>query len=210
MIDMEITKKYALYFLVLVYVSGSIGFVLKPSFFSLFTPYSLLLTGFVYLIHQPYKDKRFLFSFFAISVLGFLFEVIGVSTGLVFGNYTYGSGLGYCILDVPLIISLNWALIISASFSITKKHFDNKYALLFVASLLAVLIDFLIEQVAPKLDFWRFDSGMPGLHNYIGWFLISYLCGLLFYTPLTKSKFLPSYIILALQIQFFGIIYLFT
>ena len=71
-------KTYFLYFLILVYISGSIGFVVNPPFFSPFTPYTLLLTCFVFLIHSPLADKKFILAFFSIAFLGFIIEVIGV------------------------------------------------------------------------------------------------------------------------------------
>ena len=55
-------KSYLLYFLILVYISGSIGFVVNPTFFSPFTPYTLLLTCFVFLIHSPLTEKKFTVS----------------------------------------------------------------------------------------------------------------------------------------------------
>ena len=168
-------KSYLLYFLILVYVSGSIGFIVNPLFFSPFTPYTLLLTCFVFLIHSPLNNKKFLFAFFSIAFLGFIIEVIGVKTGLVFGKYSYGEGLGLKLLEVPLIISINWAMLICAGIRIVSGIFANKIVSLFSAAVLVTLIDLLIEQVAPKLDFWQFKGGLPGLHNYLGWIGVTFL-----------------------------------
>ena len=162
-------KSYLLYFLILVYVSGSIGFVVHPDFFSPFTPYTLLLTCFVFLIHSPLANKKFIVAFFSIAVLGFIIEVVGVKTGLIFGDYFYGNALGYKLLDVPLIISINWAILISAGIITVSRIFSEKITVLGVTALLVTLIDLLIEQVAPKLDFWEFEGGKPSLHNYLGW-----------------------------------------
>jgi putative membrane protein len=167
-------KSYLLYFLILVYFSGSIGFIVNPPFFSPFTPYTLLLTCSVFLIHSPLADKKFLFAFFSIAFLGFIIEVIGVKTGLVFGKYSYGDGLGFKLLDVPLIISINWAMLIFAGIRIVSSIFTNKIKILIVAALLVTVVDLLIEQVAPKLDFWQFDGGLPGLHNYLGWIGVAF------------------------------------
>jgi putative membrane protein len=156
----ETYKSYFLYFLILVYVSGSIGFVVNPSFFSPFTPYTLLLTCFVFLIHSPLADKKFLVAFFSIAFLGFIIEVIGVKTGLIFGKYSYGNGLGYKLLNVPMVISINWAMLICAGIIVVSSIFANKITVLIVAALLVTLIDLVIEQVAPKLDFWEFEGGL--------------------------------------------------
>jgi len=202
-------KSYLLYFLILVYFSGSIGFIVNPPFFSPFTPYTLLLTCSVFLIHNPLADKKFLFAFFSIAFLGFIIEVIGVKTGLVFGKYSYGDGLGFKLLDVPLIISINWAMLIFAGIRIVSSIFTYKIKILIVAALLVTVVDLLIEQVAPKLDFWQFDGGLPGLHNYLGWIGVAFFTSYFFYPTIIKGNRSVSLIILILQIIFFTSLYLF-
>ena len=205
----ETYKSYFLYFLILVYVSGSIGFVMNPPFFSPFTPYTLLLTCFVFLIHSPLADKKFLLAFFTIAFLGYIIEVIGVKTGLIFGKYSYGDGLGIKLLEVPLIISINWAMLICAGIRIVSSIFANKITVLVVAALLVTLIDLLIEQVAPKLDFWQFEGGLPGLHNYLGWIGVAFFISYFFYPTIIKGNRLVSLIILILQIIFFTSLFIF-
>ncbi|MBC7524312.1 MAG: carotenoid biosynthesis protein [Flavobacterium sp.] len=202
-------KSYFLYFLILVYVSGCIGFVLNPSFFSPFTPYTLLLTCFVFLIHSPLENKKNIFSFFSIALLGFIIEVIGVKTGLIFGKYSYGNGLGYKLLDVPLIISINWAILICAGIITVNRIFANKLTVLSVAALLVTGIDLLIEQVAPKLDFWQFKNGLPGLHNYLGWIGVAFFISYFFYPNIIKGNRTVSLIVLILQIIFFTALFIF-
>lgn len=202
-------KSYLLYFLILVYVSGSIGFVVNPAFFSPFTPYTLLLTCLVFLINSPLADKKFLSAFFSIAFLGFIIEVIGVKTGLIFGKYTYGEGLGFKLLEVPLIISINWAILICAGIRIVNGIFANKITTLLVAALVVTLIDLLIEQVAPKLDFWQFEGALPGLHNYIGWIGVAFFTSYYFYPTIIKGNRNVSLIILILQIIFFTSLFIF-
>ena len=202
-------KSYLLYFLILVYISGSIGFIVNPSFFSPFTPYTLLLTCFVFLIHSPLADKKFLIAFFSIAFLGFIIEVIGVKTGLVFGKYSYGDGLGFKLLNVPLIISINWAMLIFAGIRIVSGIFANKIVSLVVAAILVTIIDLIIEQVAPKLDFWKFEGGLPGLHNYIGWIGVAFFTSYFFYPTIIKGNLSVSLIILILQIIFFTSLFIF-
>ena len=88
---------------------------------------------------------------------------------MVFGKYSYGDGLGFKLLNVPLIISINWAMLIFAGIRIVSGIFANKIVSLVVAAILVTIIDLIIEQVAPRLDFWKFEGGLPGLHNYQGW-----------------------------------------
>ena len=202
-------QSYLLYFLILVYVSGSIGFVINPPFFSPFTPYTLLLTCFVFLIHSPLADKKFIIAFFSIAFLGFIIEVIGVKTGLIFGKYAYGNGLGIKLLDVPLIISINWAMLICAGIRIVSSIFANKIKVLVVAALLVTGIDLLIEQVAPKLNFWQFEGGLPGIHNYLGWIGVAFFISYFFYPTIIKGNRTVSLLILILQIIFFTSLYIF-
>jgi putative membrane protein len=182
---------------------------MNPAFFSPFTPYTLLFTCFVFLIHTPLADKKFLLAFFSIAFLGFIIEVIGVKTGLIFGKYSYGDGLGIKLLEVPLIISINWAMLICAGIRIVSSIFANKITVLVVAALLVTLIDLLIEQVAPKLDFWQFESGLPSIHNYLGWIGVAFFISYFFYPILIKSNRTVSLIILILQIIFFTSLFIF-
>lgn len=202
-------KSYFLYFLILVYISGSIGFVINPSFFSPFTPYTLLLTCFVFLIHSPLTNKKFIFAFFSIACLGFIIEVVGVKTGIIFGKYSYGDGLGYKFLNVPLVISINWAMLICAGIMVVSRIFANKITVLIVAALLVTGIDVLIEQVAPKLDFWQFEGGAPALQNYLSWIGVAFITSYFFYPTIIKGNRTVSLIILILQIIFFTFLYIF-
>lgn len=202
-------KSYFLYFLILVYISGSVGFVVNPSFFSPFTPYTLLLTCFVFLIHSPLADKKFIVAFFSIAFLGFIIEVVGVKTGLIFGKYSYGNGLGYKFLNVPLVISINWAMLICAGIKVVSRIFKNKTTVLAVAALLVTGIDLLIEQVAPKLDFWQFEGGLPDLQNYLSWIGVAFFTSYFFYPTIIKGNRTVSLIILILQVIFFTFLYIF-
>ena len=205
----ESYKAYFLYFLILVYVSGSIGFVVNPTFFSPFTPYTLLFTCFVFLIHQPISDKKYISAFFSIAVLGFIIELIGIKTGLLFGNYSYGDGLGFKLLDVPLIISINWAMLICAGIVTVRKVFSNKFIVISVTALVVTFIDLIIEQVAHKLDFWQFEGGLPGLHNYLGWIGVVFFTSYIFYPLIIKGNSMVSSIVLILQIIFFTSLFIF-
>ncbi|MBC7412472.1 MAG: carotenoid biosynthesis protein [Bacteroidia bacterium] len=205
----ETYKSYFLYFLILVYISGSIGFVVFPNFFSPFTPFTLLLTCFVFLIHNTTVGKKFVISFLVIAFLGFIIEIIGVRTGLIFGNYTYGNGLGYKLFNVPIVISINWAMLICAGIITVSRFFESKITVLVLTALLVTLIDLLIEQVAPKLDFWQFKNGFPTIHNYLGWVGVVFFTAYFFYPTIIKGNRTVSLIILILQIIFFTTLYLF-
>ena len=207
---MQKIKNSAYYFLIILYLSGTIGMVLKPSFFLPFTPFTLLYTSFVFLVFQPLSNKKHLFSFLLVAVIGFVSEIIGVKTGLIFGNYNYGNNLGFKVFEVPLIISLNWALIVNSSLLISTYITTNKLLLSTVTASIATGLDILIEQSAPKMDFWYFNEGIAGLHNYIGWFTISFFTSFLLCSNLKLGNKKIAATILILQLFLFGVIYIYN
>jgi putative membrane protein len=77
----------------------------------------------------------------------------------------------------------------------------------FSSAVIATGIDVLMEQLAPRLDFWYFAGGYAGIHNYIGWFSVSFVAAWLLQDHLKKGDKKMSLIILGLQVLFFGVIY---
>jgi len=205
----EKIEKYLLYFLILVYVSGAIGFIINPNFFTPFTPFTLLLTCLVFLIYQPIQNSKYLIAFFAIAIIGFILEAIGVKTKLIFGDYFYGNALGFKFLNVPIIIPINWAILINAGALVATIFSKGRHSVALISASLITFIDFLIEQNAKALDFWYFDRGIAGIHNYLAWFIISYSLSLIFYNQITIGEKKVAATILILQTFFFSFL-LFT
>lgn len=204
----ESIKKYLRWFLILVYVCGTFGFAINPDFFRPFTPLTLLLTSFVFLIHQPLSNKNYMLVFIGLALIGFSAEVIGIKTGWIFGEYVYGNALGYKLLQVPLLISLNWALLIAAGVALSTYVSHKRVLVALLAGGLITGIDFLMEQVCETMDFWYFKDGLAGIHNYLAWFVISFLCSFFFFKILSKGNKVVAILIICLQIFFFGITYL--
>jgi putative membrane protein len=73
---MKQTYKSYFYILILVYISGSIGFVVNPSFLVLLHLIHYYLLVLVFLIHSPLTDKNS-FAFFLLRFC-FIIEVVGV------------------------------------------------------------------------------------------------------------------------------------
>jgi bisanhydrobacterioruberin hydratase len=201
-------QKYSLYFLILVYVSGTIGFIFNPSFFEPFTPYTLVLTALVFLIHQPLTKASFVLAFLSVALIGFVSEVIGVKTGLVFGAYHYGHSLGYLSLGVPLIIPINWALLVTCGVLFVKGISSNKIINALLSAALITGLDFIIEKNAAQLKLWYFHSGSPGLHNYFAWFVIAFVTSFFLQKQLLQGHTKSAKLILGLQFLFFGTLYI--
>lgn len=108
-----------------------------------------------------------------VIVLGFFVEVLGVTTGDVFGEYEYGESLGVKLFGVPLVIGLNWGMLCYFSVYTFSKWFKTWYVVPFFAALSLVLLDILIEPVAIKLDFWVWTASQIPIQNYIAWFVLA-------------------------------------
>ena len=145
------------------------------SIFLALTPFNLALT-FGLLI---WGNDDFSFNFFkVISVLfliGFFVEVLGVYSGLLFGEYHYGKTLGFQFLEVPLIIGVNWVLLVVSSFAVSSYFVSNSILKVVLPSVIMVLLDLMIEPVAIRLDFWHWQAEVIPLQNYLMWFLVALL-----------------------------------
>ena len=145
------------------------------SIFLALTPFNLAFT-FGLLI---WGNDDFSFNFFkVISVLfliGFFVEVLGVYSGILFGEYHYGKTLGFQFLEVPLIIGVNWVLLVVSSFAVSSYFVSNSILKVILSSIIMVLLDLMIEPVAIRLDFWHWQAEVIPLQNYLMWFLVALL-----------------------------------
>tara|TARA_B100001121_G_C18280307_1_gene430402 strand:+ start:90 stop:509 length:420 start_codon:yes stop_codon:yes gene_type:complete len=135
-------------------------------------------------------------------------EVLGVETGLLFGSYRYGQTLGIQYLNVPLIIGVNWFVIaIGARGCVNRITIKPSLKVLF-ASLLMVGLDFLIEPVAVKYDFWNWSQNTVPFQNYFMWFLVSIFMQGVLNKKGTLIPFSLGLTIFASQFIFFGVLLL--
>jgi putative membrane protein len=149
---------------------------------------------------QFYKVVAILFA------LGFLVEVIGVSTGVLFGEYTYGATLGFKLFETPLMIGVNWILLSLASFGISSFFLKKQLPIILLSSLLMVLMDVLIEPIAISLDFWTWALGDIPLQNYVMWFFVSLIMNAIMSFNRLKIDYRISFGLLLSQILFFTLL----
>lgn len=165
-------------FLVIMYLVGVAGHLIPSTrgvMISL-TPFTLLLTGGV-VAYKSFRnsDKTFIFWGFITYFITFSLEVIGVKTGLIFGEYHYGDVLGFEIMEVPLIIGFNWVLVILGAISISVLFAKNIIFISILAALLSVIFDFFLEPVAIKLSYWNWALIAVPFQNYLAWFIIAFI-----------------------------------
>ncbi len=163
-----------LYLFLFIYLVGIIG--LGTSLHErvrALTPVNLLLTaGVLFLFHRRW-DARFFVFMLVTALAGYFVEVLGVHTGMVFGHYTYGATLGPRLWDVPLMIGVNWLILIYAVGTMIQPLKGNWFIKSVLGALLMVLIDLPLEPVATQLDFWTWTTAHAPLQNFLGWYVVS-------------------------------------
>lgn len=168
-------NKYLVYLLIIFHSVGVAGLSSDfAPFFIQFTPGNLLLTLAIVLVSfNKVKSWKAWVALAIAYVFGFGAEYIGVHTGLLFGDYAYGNGLGWKWREIPLTIGMNWAMLIAVTRSMANKMTSNKWLQALVAAGLMVVLDLWMEPVAPKLNFWEFEGGIAPFSNYVGWFAVA-------------------------------------
>lgn len=197
--------------LVTLYTVGIIGH-LVPASLSLMkslTPFVLLLSGLMVLIPLQ-KEQPARFWIWCTSILAgtLIIEVIGVATGDIFGSYEYKSALGPQVWNVPIIIGLNWLLIMLGAIGISRRIGNTALFALSVGTLV-ILLDYLLEPVAVKLDYWEWNTHSIPLRNYLGWLIAGTVSAIIYrFLRLQLKSHLPqSYFVI--QLIFFTVLRLF-
>ncbi|MDN3579531.1 carotenoid biosynthesis protein [Mucilaginibacter flavus] len=169
-------QRNATFVIVLFHLVGLMGFIVlafSVLFLKIVPWHLLLMTGIIIYNHKQPHLKLMLFALI-IFTLGFCSEYIGVHTGYLFGNYTYGQTLGKKLLDIPLLIGINWFLLIySTGVLMQRSRIKNIFLRVISGALLLVLLDFFIEPIAIHFDYWHWVNNNIPLKNYLCWFLIS-------------------------------------
>ena len=195
--------------LLLFYAVGVAGMIVPASsaLFRQLIPWALLFSFLVLgAFHQGRVFAKQLMVFVFIYLAGFGVEAVGVNTGLIFGQYVYGNGLGPKLLGTPLIIGLNWLYMVYSTAAIMNKYKIAHWLRIPIAAALMLLYDLVLEQVAPALDMWHWANGQIPLQNYWAWFLMSLFLHSIIALLKIKIKNRMASLILACQFVFFGLL----
>jgi bisanhydrobacterioruberin hydratase len=168
------------------------------------TPF-VLLAVYIIVIYPELKNKNYrsMLWLIIIYIITLLIEMYGVQKGNIFGSYSYGETLGKKIYNVPLIIGMNWGMIIWGCAQLTQKLQLNLILKIIIASAAAVLLDIFIEPAAMKFDYWNWSDGIIPYQNYLAWFVISLLFTTSYFLLKIKAESnLPTHFYIS-QIIFF-------
>ncbi len=207
---------------VLFHTIGLVGLLyFDKTFFLAATPFNLMLSFALLIWTQQEKNLHFIVFFIACFLVGVAVEIVGINTGVLFGDYTYGDVLGFKFQNVPLLIGINWFIIIYCSGisihtllmkAINRISSDSgkpptvlkALSVIVDGATLAVFFDWLMEPVAVKLSYWVWngDGSIP-FFNYICWFVISLLLLTKFHFAKFSKQNKFAVNLLLIQLMFF-------
>jgi putative membrane protein len=133
-----------------------------------------------------------------------------VSTGKLFGVYSYNESLGFKVVGVPVMIGLNWVILVYGSNAVVSKITSDSILKIAAASALMVIYDLVLEKAALLMKMWKFEDASPPFRNYLMWFLLA----VLFQTAIeifklnTKNK--PARALFIIQFFFFTAIVIYS
>ncbi|HLD54546.1 MAG TPA: carotenoid biosynthesis protein [Sediminibacterium sp.] len=178
-----------LFLAILFHITGVIGILFTPykDWFINNTPFTLLLMGVLLAASQERLEKGFVGFFLLAFATGMVTEMIGVNTGILFGNYTYGRVMGPKLMGVPFLIGMNWFVIVFCCGSLMQQlnkvmlakyeapipRSIIKWSVVIDGAVMATFFDWLMEPVAIQLGFWTWEGGAIPMLNYACWFVIS-------------------------------------
>ena len=203
--------RFSIFFVWLINISGFFGVLSdQKDFFLSTSPFAILISFILLLLNYNTRQKGFATALISIITIGFLVEFLGVNYDLFFGSYEYGNNLGYKIGGVPIIMSINWLVLIFLTGSFTEKIIPNSLPLKVIfASLLMVFIDIFLEICAPKLDYWKFNEEIVPMSNYNSWFIISAICLYIYFRLIKDKEYTLSTNMLVIHFAFFGLLSVF-
>ena len=151
------------------------------------TPYTLSLSVLILLINHREWNRYFVIFMVFSSISGYLIELIGVESKIIFGTYTYGDTLGYKLYGIPVIMGLNWFMMIYYCGMVANLFRFGVFLKSVIGAFLMVILDLSMEPVAVILDFWSWENGIIPVQNYIAWFIIALIL-LIYFHKLELKK----------------------
>ena len=206
LIPINSTSKVSVFAIWLFHVCGMIGISYgNKDLFLSFTPVNLIISFFLLFVNQIQITQIEILSVFTIFLIGMICEILGVNYGYIFGDYVYLDNLGTKVFGVPILIGINWIILTFITGSISSYIFKKnlKFSIL-TGAIFMILLDLIIEPVAPLLGFWIFDLPSVPLQNYVGWFLIGLATQFVFQKFVVNKEIPFSSNLLLANIVFFS------
>lgn len=172
------------------------------------TSFNLLFAVILLIYNAEKPDFSYRLWFIAAGMIGFAMEAIGTSTGMIFGEYSYGETLGVKLFQVPLMIGVNWSFLVFSTAALVHGFSLPAWLKAAMAASIMVVYDLLLEPVAIRFDFWHWAGGSIPLQNYLAWWIIAFvlLLGCFYLVKPLRNRIAPW--ILGVQVLFFVVLLL--
>lgn len=126
-----------------------------------------------------WRGVGFAVTLFATTALGGLaIEVIGVSTGLPFGEYRYQDSLGAQLLGVPLLVALAWTMMAYPAYVVSQVIGGGPVRTAIVGGWALASWDLFLDPQMVQAGHWEWQTtgwalaGIP-ITNYLAWFVVA-------------------------------------
>lgn len=199
--------RFALGILLIVYAVGTVGILSAYSErFVQLTFANLTMTALLLLANAEGFGRRAALAFSLCMLGGFFAEVVGVKTGAIFGVYQYTDRMGPRWIEVPLVIGLNWAILLHAVQALLGRRMRSRTLMAIAGATLMTAFDWVMEPVAIRLRFWVWDGDTVPLRNYVAWWALSFVLLMAsdIIHPCPRNRLAPW--VLGVMLIFFAII----
>ncbi|GAA3465905.1 carotenoid biosynthesis protein [Nonomuraea roseola] len=120
--------------------------------------------------------RRAVSAFASAAALGYGSELLGVTTGVPFGDYAYTAVLQPQLFGVPVIVPLAWAGMGLAAYAVAR---GTGLARIGLGAVALTAWDLFLDPQMIRLGLWAWEHdgpyrGVP-LTNFAGWLVVSFL-----------------------------------
>jgi uncharacterized membrane protein len=135
----------------------------------------MALTGVILMFLVP---PRYRGALAVAGMLGYAAEVLGVHTGIPFGEYTYTRAFIPHLFGVPIVLAVCWAALAGYARELLTPHVRTPWAVALLGALLLTAFDLVLDPVAAgPMGLWVWAEagayyGVP-FSNFAGWFVTS-------------------------------------
>lgn len=200
-------KVYTSVALILIFhLVGLLGFsndMLIPIFEKL-VPLHLMLMLLIVLWNNESWNLQFLKFALGVFLFSFLIEMLGTNTGLIFGEYSYGPTLGLKIWNTPILIGVNWFLLVyGVGLSLKYLRIKNSIVSAALGASILTFLDLFIEPIAIKHNYWQWTNFNIPMQNFVAWWLCAFTFVLIFNKLHFNKQNIPGTFLLFVQFLFF-------
>ncbi len=209
------TEQYSVIFIAVAFLLGIVLHLipdLRPLIIRLTELNLFLMSSLIFafgLLNNHRNLTEFTFWGLITILCVFLVAVVGINTGVLFGSFEYGSTLPTTVAHIPLVVPLNWAMLLLSAYGFFSNAVSQRHLRALLASVVVFLLNLLIQPVGVKLGYWVWDTDTIPVQNYISWFVVSII-----FTQIlalmkihARSVIFKTYLIM--QFLFYGILNVF-